>query len=349
MKVLTVEPGRAGSAQLEERTVPPGAGAMVVRMLCLGVCGTDREILSGSYGAAPSGSRRLVLGHESLGRIVEAPVASGFERGDLVAGVVRRPDPVPCASCAAGDWDMCRNGRYSERGIKALDGFGAEQIRLEPAFAVKVDPALGRSGVLVEPASVVAKAWAHIDHIGRRSESWAPGQVLVTGAGAVGLMATMMARQRSLPTHVLDHATSGPKPQLVAATGATYQSGESAALGALAPDIVLECTGDSEAIRDAMMRVAPGGIVCLLGVSAEAGNIALPKTVLTRDMVLDNRVVFGSVNANRRHFELAAQALAAADRDWLAALLSRTVPLGRWTEAFERRRGEVKVVIDFDG
>ena len=175
MRAITVSPGVANSARLEDVAPPPlSDGPILVRTLALGVCGTDREIVAGEYGWTPPGEQRLVLGHESLGRVEEAPAGSGFARGDLVVGVVRRPDPVPCPACAAGEWDMCRNGRYVERGIKERNGYGAEQFRIEPDFAIKIDPALGFLGVLVEPTSVVAKAWDHIERIGARSRSWRP-------------------------------------------------------------------------------------------------------------------------------------------------------------------------------
>ena len=139
---------------------------MLVRALALGVCGTDREIVSGAYGWAPPGQKRLVIGHESLGKVQEAPADSGFKAGDLVVGIVRRPDPVPCPYCAVGEWDMCRNGRYTERGIKERNGYGSDLFRIEPDFLVKLDPSLGMNGVLVEPTSVVAKAWDHTERIG---------------------------------------------------------------------------------------------------------------------------------------------------------------------------------------
>src|ERR1700688_1624578 len=142
MRAITVSPGVPHSARLEDVADPPVAdGAILGRTLALGVCGTDREIIAGQYGQSPPGQQRLVLGHESLGRVEQAPADSGFVPGDLVAGIVRRPDPVPCPACAAGEWDMCRNGRYVERGIKERDGYGAEQFRVEPDFTVKLDPA----------------------------------------------------------------------------------------------------------------------------------------------------------------------------------------------------------------
>src|SRR5215211_9392878 len=173
MRALTVLPGQPGSARLEQVPEPDlRDGTVLVGTLAVGVCGTDVEIVGGGYGWAPPGKDRLILGHESLGRILDAPRGSGVEPGDLVVGIVRRPDPEPCPNCAAGEWDMCRNGQYTERGIKELDGYASERFRLEPEFAVKVDPALGSLGVLLEPASVVAKAWDHTERIGRRSTAW---------------------------------------------------------------------------------------------------------------------------------------------------------------------------------
>src|SRR6202043_1086195 len=120
------------------------------------------------------GEPRLVLGHESLGEVEAAPRGCGVAPGDLVVGIVRRPDPEPCPACAGGEGDMCRNGRYPERGIKERHGYGAERFRIEPEFAVKVDPSLGILGVLLEPASILAKAWDHIERIGRRAQVWTP-------------------------------------------------------------------------------------------------------------------------------------------------------------------------------
>jgi glucose 1-dehydrogenase len=313
----------------------------------MGVCGTDVEILRGEYGWAPPGSERLVLGHESLARVREAPPGCGLRPGDHVVGIVRRPDPVPCPSCAAGEWDMCRNGAYTERGIKQRHGYGAERVRIEPGFAVPVDASLGLAGVLLEPASVVAKAWEQIERVGARALAWQPGVALVTGAGPVGLLAALLGRQRGLEVHVYDRVTGGPKPALVRDLGATFHGGDLASLDGLRPDIVVECTGASPVVVDAVGRTGALGIVCLAGVSSGGRRIALDVGGLNREMVLENDVVFGTVNANRRHYELAAAALARADRRWLERLISRRVPLARWTDAFERHEDDVKVVLDF--
>src|SRR2546421_333603 len=264
MRALTVLPGTVNSLQLDDIPDPhPRDGRVLVRALALGICGTDREIVSGKYGSAPPGQKRLVLGHESLGRVENAPPNSGLTEGDLVVGIVRQPDPVPCVNCAAGEWDMCRNGRYTEHGIKERNGFGAERWQIDPAFAVKVDPALGDLGVLVEP------------------------------------------------------------------------------------DVVLECTGAPQVVIEVMGRNAPNGIVCLAGVSAAGTQTLVDAGALNRTIVLQNDVVFGSVNANRRHYEAGVAALLRADQAWLRRLVTRRVPLSRWREALEPQPGDVKTVLDF--
>jgi len=347
MRAITVLPGAANSARLDDIPEPPlSDGAVLVRTWALGVCATDREIVSGGYGSAPPGGERLVLGHESLGRVEEAPPASALVRGDLIVGIVRRPDPVPCPACAAGEWDMCRNGRYTERGIKERHGYACERFRIEPEFAVKIDPGLGILGVLIEPASILAKAWDHAERIGRRSLGWQPKSLLVTGAGPIGLLAALMGVQRGCEVHVLDHNTSGPKPILVRELGATYHS-DRESIGRLAPDILMECTGVPAVIRNCLGSTAPAGIMCLAGVTEPRQKFEVDIGLLNRTMVLDNDTVFGTVNANRRHYQMAAEALARADKGWLARLITRRVPLDHWSEALEHRRGDIKVVIDF--
>jgi threonine dehydrogenase-like Zn-dependent dehydrogenase len=343
MRAVTIRPGEARSLRLEEVPEPQEpSGALMVQALAVGICGTDRELIEGKYGEASPERARLVLGHESLGRVLRAPPGSDFAPGDLVVGVVRHPDPVPCAPCALGEWDMCRNGLYTERGIKQADGFCAEQWTSPPQFAVKVPPALGLAAVLLEPASVLAKAWEHIESISQRSR-WTPRRALVTGAGPVGLMAAMMGVQRGLEVHVMDHNETGPKPRLVQRLGARHHR----AFPSFEPDIVVECTGSPQVIAQAVARSAPGSIVCLTGLGGGARDASFDIASLNQAMVLENRVVFGTVNANLRHYRAAADALAAAELSWLEALLTRKVPLGRWGEAYEKRHGDVKTVLLF--
>jgi threonine dehydrogenase-like Zn-dependent dehydrogenase len=331
---------------MEEFWVPGvERGALLVRAVALGVCATDRDIVAAKDGAPPPGHKRLIIGHESLGRVVEAPPDEAIAAGDLVVSIVRHPDPVPCANCAADEWDMCQNGDYTEHGIKSLDGFGSEFYRMAPKFVVKVDAVLGDLAVLTEPASVVAKAWEHVDRIGRRAV-WTPRKVLVTGAGPVGLLAALLGVQRELEVHVLDRATDGPKPALVSDLGASFHN---STLRELPTDfdVVIECTGSSEMALGVVDHAAYDGIVCLLSVSEPGSTESVDIGALNRSLVLGNRVVFGSVNANRRHYDAALRALGAAPREWLRRLITCRVPLSDWRRAFERRKHDIKNVIDF--
>jgi threonine dehydrogenase-like Zn-dependent dehydrogenase len=276
--------------------------------------------------------------------VLQAPSGSGLAEGDLVVGIVRRPDPVPCLSCSVLEWDFCRNGMYTERGIKEHHGYCSERYRITPDFAVKVDAALGLLGVLLEPISVVAKAWEQVDRVGGRAH-WAPETVLVTGAGPIGLLAALIGVQRGLDVHVLDQVTEGVKPDLVRDLGASYHTGK--VVDALEdPDVVIECTGVPALVFDAMTNVGTGGVVCLTGVSSGGHVLDVDEGLLNRSMVLENVAVVGSVNANRRHHEAAADALAKADRAWLERLVNRRVPLDRWQDALQRQPDDVKVVIE---
>jgi len=287
-----------------------------------------------------------VLGHESLGRVLEAPEGSPFSAGDLVAGVVRRPDPEPCGACARGQFDMCRNGRYTERGIKELDGYGSRLWRVESEYAIRLDPSLEQSGVLMEPTSVVAKAWDQIEKVGNRA--WFdPQRVLVTGAGPIGLLAALLGAQRGLDVHVVDLVTEGRKPQLVRDLGGEYHSDPvDEVLQRLRPDIVIEATGASQVVLPTLGGTSAYGITCLTGVSSAGRRTSVDAGALNRDLVLENDVVIGSVNANFEHYSAAADALAAADGEWLSRLITRTVPLERAAEAFDADEDDVKVVLD---
>jgi len=346
VKAITVEPHKPETTRLEDIPEPdPRGGSVLVEAVSVGVCGTDVEIVQGKYGWAPRGRARLVLGHESLGRVLDPGPSGVLQAGDLVVGIVRRPDPVPCPSCAVGEWDMCRNGQYTERGIKEIDGFMSERWRIEPEYAMKIDGSLGLLGVLLEPTTVVAKAWEQVVTVGQRS-FWEPQTALVTGAGPIGLLAALVARQHGLDVHVLDRAESGPKPRLVRGLGATYHTGTVANVG-FQPDVIVECTGAGEVIADSIQAIAPGGVVCLTGVGSGGRTIGLMTADVASNVVLRNNVVVGSVNANKRHWYKAGQVLARADRAWLACLVTRRVPPEEFMSALQRQPDDIKVVVQF--
>ncbi|WP_129842473.1 glucose 1-dehydrogenase [Streptomyces sp. RFCAC02] len=351
MRAVTIEPERKDSLTVSELPDPtPGEDDLLVEGIAVGVCGTDREIVTGEYGAAPPGRDRLVLGHESFGRVRRAPHGSGFSPGDLVAGVVRRPDPEPCGACARGQFDMCRNGRYTERGIKERDGYAAQLWTVEAAYAVPLDARLADVGVLLEPTSVVAKAWDEIERIGGRA--WfEPRRVLVTGAGPIGLLGALLGAQRGLDVHVLDQVTDGPKPALVEDLGATYHTDTiDRVLDAVRPDIVLEATGAGPLVLGALAGAGAYGVVCLTGVSTPGRDLTVDAGGVNRALVLGNGAVVGSVNARTDHYRRAADALGAADAGWLGRLITRRVPLDRAPEAYGGKHpDDVKVVVTLDG
>ncbi|MFI0502666.1 glucose 1-dehydrogenase [Streptomyces albogriseolus] len=345
MKAITVVPGDPGQVAVSDVSEPdPVQGTLLVEGRLLGICGTDVDIVEGGYGSPPPGRDRLVIGHESLGEVMEAPAGSGFAPGDLVVGIVRRPDPVPCPPCAHGEWDFCRNGQYTERGIKERDGFGSQRWRIEPEYAVRLDPQLGDCGVLLEPASVLAKAWEQTERIFSRS-SWRPRVALVTGAGPIGLFAALLAVQRGLETHVLDLSDRGPKAQLVADLGATFHTGDVRDAGVV-PDVVIECTGAGPLVFALTKAVAPDAVICLTGISSGRRTAEVGLDEVNKELVLENTVVFGSVNANRRHYQQAADALAKADRSWLDRIITRRVPMSRFSDGLHKDGDDVKVVVD---
>ena len=345
MKAITVEPKIPGSARLDNIAEPDARdGSVLAEAIAVGVCGTDVEIVEGKYGWAPPGQPRLVLGHESLGRVIDPGARTSLKKGDLVVGIVRRPDPVPCANCAVGEWDMCRNGQYTERGIKEIHGFMSERWRTEPEYAIKIDPSLGILGVLLEPMTVITKALEQVFVVGQRSY-WEPRSVLVTGAGPIGLLAALRLSVRDIPVHVLDRAETGPKPELVRALGATYHSGSVLDLD-FEPDVIVECTGVGSVIADSIQKIGSGGIICLTGVGA-GGISSRAVADVAAAAVLKNNVLVGSVNANKRHWYKAAQNLARADREWLSRLITRRETPENFKQALERKPDDIKVVIQF--
>jgi len=360
MKAITVVPGDPASAELTDVAEPsPSEGAVLVATTAVGICGTDREIVEHGYGEVPPGERRLIVGHESVGHVLEAPSDSGFVSGDLVVGIVRAPDPVPCECCRVGQWDMCRNGLFTERGIRGRHGFGRERFRIEPYQLIKVDPALGGLAVLLEPTSVVAKAWEQIHRIGRRA-CFEPKVAVVTGAGPIGLLAALLSVQQGLDTHVVDRVTDGPKPQLVRDLGATYHSEAVGDLG-VAADIVVECTAAGQVAIDVMRTAAPNVVMALVGISmgtqtvesdrhdgAAAEKSASAADAIDRALVLTNSVVFGSVNAAYRHYEQGAAALSAADPTWLGRLLTRRAGPAEWPTALSKQSDDIKVVVGWE-
>ena len=276
--------------------------------------------------------------------MIDPGPSGGLKKGDLVVGIVRRPDPVPCPNCAVGEWDMCRNGQYTERGIKEIHGFMSERWRIEPEYAIKVDASLGILGVLLEPMTVITKALEQVVAVGQRS-FWEAKTVLVTGAGPIGLLAACGARLHGMEVHVLDRVEAGLKPELVRALGATYHSGSVKDVD-FEPDVIVECTGVGSVIADSIQKIGSGGVVCLTGVG-QGGRSGYAVADVSAKLVLRNNVIVGSVNANKRHWYKASQALARADRAWLSRLITRREKPADFRKALDRTPDDIKVVLQF--
>ena len=342
MRAITVLPGIACSARLEEVAEPAESdGPVLVRTLALGVCGTDREILGGSYGFAPPGQQRLVLGHELLGVVETAPDGCGLAPGDLVVGVVRRPDPEPCVACAVGEWDMCRNGRYTERGIKERHGYGAERFRIEPEFAIKIDPELGHSrraaGARQHPreglgphrahrtpgARVAAKGIARHRRGSHRPACRADGECSAASTCMCSITTRAARRRRSC-------AISAVRITATRARWNGWRRTSSSSVREPQPLSALVST-----------RRPRRGIVCLTGVSEPAQDVRIRhRRLQSRPRCSTTTSCSASVNANRRHYEMAADALARADKAWLGRLITRQCParpLERGARASQRR------------
>jgi threonine dehydrogenase-like Zn-dependent dehydrogenase len=339
MRALVVEPGRAGTARVGD--VPAtavAAGEVPVRVLEVGVCGTDREIVHGLFGIAPEGEDLLVLGHEALG-VVERD-GHGFTRGDLVSATVRR-SCHHCHACAEGSPDSCLTGDYSERGITRLHGYARELVGESPEQLVPIPRSLGRLGVLAEPASACARALRHARTIGGR-QPWELQRALVIGAGAIGTLVTFLLRLEGID--VVTTSLEPAKP-LIEESGAEYVSGLSE-LGRF--DLVVECAGSAQLMADSLGLLRRSGVACLLGIDGREQTVGLDGRTIGVDAVLENRVLFGSVNAQRQDWVAGIDALDEMRRRWpgaLEQLIGLRVPLDRFEDALAFGGGKATLVL----
>jgi threonine dehydrogenase-like Zn-dependent dehydrogenase len=319
MRAIAVFPGQRDLRLVELPTPKPAcAREVTVRVREVGICGTDREICGFHYGTPPAGSERLVLGHEALGEVVElGPGVRTLERGDLVALTVRRPCNEPaCVACRAGRQDFCVTGRFRERGIKEADGFMTELVVEDERYLVRVPHALADVGVLIEPLTIAAKASVDLEAILRRYP-WEPTglRALVLGAGPIGLLGAMMLVARNVETFVysLEPADS-ERARLVRSFGAEYVSARDKQLGELPShtgkfDVIFEAVGAAKVAFGALATLAPNGVFIFSGVPGGKKPIEINLDGIMRDIVLQNQVLFGTVNASRAAFEASVQKL----------------------------------------
>lgn len=358
MKAIAVVPGRPDSVHLADLPRPrledvPGGRGVLVRVLRVGVDGTDKEINAAEYGAAPPGESVLVIGHESFGRVeAVGPNVSELSPGDHVVATVRRKGGS--LYDAIGTYDMTTDGTYYERGINLRHGFLTEHYVDDPEYLVKVPRELAEVGVLLEPTSVIEKGIAQAYEIQRRLRVWRPRRAAVLGAGTVGLLATMGLRLRGL-----DVTTFGktPKPylnsNLVEEIGARYETTNSLPLldavrrdGPF--DLVFEASGFSPLAFEGMQALAKNGVLVLSSVTGGGRTIEVPADRINLDFVLGNKVMVGTVNANREYFEAGVKDLAQCDAEypgWLEKLLTHKVSgLENYRRLFETLTGAKGVI-----
>jgi threonine dehydrogenase-like Zn-dependent dehydrogenase len=325
MKAVAVFP-HAGGAQLIDVPEPtleglPHGRGVIVKVLAVGVDGTDKEILAGEYGSPPPGEDYLITGHESFGIVEEVgPDVATLRPGDYVVATVRRPGGSPYD--AIGRPDFTTDDVYYERGINLRHGFLTERYLESEEHLISVPPGLRDVGVLLEPTSIVEKGVSQAYEIQRRLKVWRPRRAAVLGAGTVGLLATLALRLRGLEVHAF---ATKPKPNLNASlleeTGATYHSVselpfEGSAQSAGPYDLIFEATGFAPLAFQAMGELGKNGVLILSSVTGGKHTISLDADRLNLQFVLGNKVMLGTVNAGREHFELAVGDFALAELTW---------------------------------
>jgi threonine dehydrogenase-like Zn-dependent dehydrogenase len=360
MKAIAVFPGQPNSVHLAELQKPsideiPHDRGVLVKVLRVGVDGTDKEINAAEYGAAPDGYDFLVIGHESFGQVqaVGAQVTE-FQPGDYVVATVRRPG----ASLydRIGTYDMTTDDVYYERGINLRHGFLTEYYVDDPEYMVKIPQGLKDVGVLLEPTTVVEKGIAQAYEIQRRLRVWRPHRVAVMGAGTVGLLATLVLRLRGLEVTTFG-LTRKPyrNSDLLEAIGARYESTLDVSVleGAkrYGPfDLIFEATGYSPIVFESMQALGKNGVLVLSSVTGGDRMVEVPADQINLQFVLGNKVMVGTVNANREYFEMGVRDMAQAEAEypgWLGKLLTHPVKgLENYRELFETltsAQGAIKV------
>lgn len=360
MKAIAVKPGIPGSVHLVEMPKPTIADirngrGVLVKVLRVGVDGTDKEINDAEYGAPPPGDDFLVIGHEGFGVVEEVgPNVHELKRGDYVVATVRRPGTS--IYDVIGTNDMTTDDTYYERGINLRHGFLSEYYVDDAEFIVKIPRGLKDVGVLLEPMTVVQKGITQAFEIQRRLKVWKPRRAAVLGAGTIGLMAALVLRLRGIEVVVFGRT---PKPYLNSILaediGAKYVSTDAVSVNEFAVenggfDIIFEATGFSPIVFDAMQALAKNGVLVLSSVTGGERVTEVPADKINLDFVLGNKVMVGTVNANREYFESGAKDMAAAVLeygDWLSRLLTHPVAgLENYSELFEKltsAKGAIKV------
>ncbi len=352
MKAGVVKPGQKDSAGLIEMDMPViSSGQALVRLLELGIDGTDIEINRGEYGEAPPDKDFIVLGHEAVGQI-ENPGTTKLDKGDFVVPMVRRPDE--CVDCQRGQLDMCLEGNYRECGIKGAHGFLREYLAEDSDFLVPVPKELRDMAVLTEPTSIATKGIEQAIKFHNRSAN--PINIaVVLGAGPLGLLTTALLKLHDFNTYTLDIVPkSSLKAQLIESIGANYLDGNESPVVSLPDkignlDLIMEATGNSTVAFQAMSALGTNGVLCLMGVSTGQNPLEVNASCLNMQMVLGNKMVFGTVSSNRDHFERSIKSLSSIEKHWpgwLSRLITRRLTLDKFRDALDPALDNIKTVIE---
>ncbi|MDP2923785.1 MAG: glucose 1-dehydrogenase [Candidatus Omnitrophota bacterium] len=355
MKAIAVIPKKKTSARLVNIEDPKITDTEVlVKVIRVGIDGTDSEINEGLYGEAPEKESFLIIGHESFGVVEEIGKGSGdFKKGDYVVATVRRPCGI-CINCANGESDMCLTGRFKERGIMGLHGFMAEYYKEIPDFLIKVPAEFKEIGVFLEPLSIVEKAICQVFKIQDRMK-WNPKNALVLGAGSIGLLATMLLREKGLTTYTIARSPKGCfKSDIAQSCGSVYIDINETSLLELKQkidniDIIIEATGSSKVAFDAMQILAPNGVLCLTSITGGESRLEILADKINLDMVLGNKIIFGTVNANRKYFEMGVTHFQTFQHLWpglLEKMITRRYAFQDFKEGLDRKREDIKIVLE---
>lgn len=316
----------------------------------IGIDGTDLEINQGLYGEAPQGSDYLVCGHECLATVESAPSSSpGIQKGDLVVPTVRRPDN--CLNCRSGESDMCSMGDYKEHGIKGLHGFCSEFTVTDANFLVKIPEELSDMAVLLEPMSVAEKAILQTFKIQERMV-WKPKTALVLGTGPLGLLTVFLLRVKGFDVSaVARRPRDSLKAQLIQKAGGTYINSSEQPIKTLGKfDFILEETGAASLAAQAQELLNPNGVLCLLGIYSSS-ELAQDIGRVCADIVLGNKITFGSVNANIRYFQRGLEDFAIIQERYpgiLQSLFTRVIHPNDFHQAYSPSLDDIKFLIDFE-
>jgi threonine dehydrogenase-like Zn-dependent dehydrogenase len=363
MKAIAVTPGQPNSVHLREVARPdlnsiPGGRGVLVKILRVGVDGTDKEINAAEYGAAPAGDDYLILGHESFGRVeAVGPNVTELKAGDYVALTVRRPGASLYDQI--GTYDMTTDDTYFERGINLRHGFLTEHVVDDPEYIIRVPENLKQAGVLMEPMSVAQKGIIQAYEIQRRLRVWRPRKAAVVGAGTLGLLAALVLRLRNLDVTVLAR-TRPPyrNAQLIEELGARYVSTQDMSLQQASEqfgpfDIIFENTGVSALVFESMEILAKNGVLVMVSITGGDKRVEIPADRINQGFVLGNKVAVGSVNANREYFETGAKDLSTAELQfpgWLSKLLTHPVQglenFQQMMQLLTTEKGAIKVFVE---